>query len=494
MIGTTVENYEILASLGTGGMGEVYRGLDLELDRRVAIKCLRPELAQRTDVVERFRSEARTLARLQHPNIAAVYRFFEHSGQLFLVMEFIEGRTLEDIVREEGPMHPAQAAALLSQAAMGLAFAHDQNVIHRDIKPANLILASSGVIKLMDFGIAHILGSARLTRTGHVVGTLEYMSPEQVRGQAPDIRTDQYSLCAVGYELLTGQVPFRAESDFELMRAHLERRPEPLRSLAPGIPRELETVLLRGLAKDPADRFAGAAELSEALERSGGAAASRSYPATGAGVAPRTRRETLPAGAKLAWRLPLRRWQAAAVLILAGVFAAELVILFRGKEMSPPPEAALNAPQVQPPRSPEPENVAQESRPFKPSVSSRRPSTTGATLVRPGVPSVGAAAERPREVETGAGETSRGDAGATTSVPPESSEEPSGNRKPRSTVINRIQRQLAFNKLFGVVVALEDGAVVTRGYVESVADKDRVRVVVRSLAPTLSHVDRTQVR
>ncbi len=265
MIGATIDQYRITERLGGGGMGDVYRATDLELDREVAIKCVRADLADIGDVSRRFRAEARTLARLSHPNIATVFRFFSEDAQLFLVMEFIAGTHFGSMLRKGGPMAPGQAASLMGQALDGLAYAHRQKVVHRDIKPGNLMVAAEGTVKVLDFGIAHVLDSTRMTRTGGIVGTPAYMAPEQALGQPVDHRTDLYSLGIVLYEMLTGTLPFEANSDFELMRAHVEVSPRPLSELSPAVPKPLQQTISRALAKDTGERFQSAEEFAEAL-------------------------------------------------------------------------------------------------------------------------------------------------------------------------------------------------------------------------------------
>jgi serine/threonine-protein kinase len=262
MIGNLIGSYKISAQIGAGGMGTVYRGVDLMLEREVAIKALRADLVNRPDLVERFRAEAVTLARLNHPNIATLYSFLRQGDDFFMVMEFVPGETLETVISRTGALPCAQAIRLMSQALEGIAHAHEAQVIHRDLKPANLMLTPQGVVKVMDFGIARALGAGRMTRAGRLVGTVEYMSPEQVRGQETDQRSDIYSLGIVLYELLTGRVPFACDSEYELMRAQLEDAP---RTLAPGIPQGLEQIVLRALAKQPAARFQSADEFRAAL-------------------------------------------------------------------------------------------------------------------------------------------------------------------------------------------------------------------------------------
>jgi serine/threonine protein kinase len=261
-----IGDFELVAKIGEGGMGEVFKGRDPMLERDVAIKSLRPELAARADILERFRTEAVALARLNHPNIAGVYRFFRHADQYYMVMEFVAGETLDQLVTRRGAL-PWQEAIRYGIAALGgLEHAHHAGVVHRDIKPANMMVSVDGSLKLMDFGIARILEKMRLTRSGHLIGTLEYMSPEQVQGRDVDARSDLYSLAVVLFELLTGRVPFAEGTDFEIMKAQIEAPPPALRQLVGDVPAVLENILSRALAKDPAQRYPDASTFRSALE------------------------------------------------------------------------------------------------------------------------------------------------------------------------------------------------------------------------------------
>jgi serine/threonine-protein kinase len=265
MIGNVVGNYQIGEQIGEGGMGAVFKGFDLMLEREVAIKVLRPELAHQPQVVERFRAEAVTLARLNHPQIATLYSFLRHGDDFLMVMEFVRGETLEAVIHRQGAIPLARALGWFGQVLEAMAHAHGLGIVHRDLKPSNLMLAETGAIKVMDFGIARLLSSARMTQTGRIVGTIEYMSPEQIRGQEADGRADLYSLGIVLYEMLTGQVPFRSHSEYELMRAQVEDPPPPPRTFAAHLPSSIEQVILGALAKHPAERFQTAAEFRAAL-------------------------------------------------------------------------------------------------------------------------------------------------------------------------------------------------------------------------------------
>jgi len=211
-----IGSYEITGLLGEGGIGQVYAAFDTVLEREVAIKSLRPELLHDNSFVERFRAEATSLARLNHPNITTLYSLLPEAGNLYMVMERVRGDTLDNLLaRRNAALSVTESLAIIAQAADGLDYAHSMGVIHRDIKPANLMITEGGVLKIMDFGIARVRGSQRLTRDGSIVGTLAYVSPEQLRGREGNERSDLYGLAIVLYELLSGSVPFDPQSLFE---------------------------------------------------------------------------------------------------------------------------------------------------------------------------------------------------------------------------------------------------------------------------------------
>lgn len=260
MIGQIVGNYKIVRALGEGGVGMVYQGVDTMLDREVAIKVLRPELASQNNVVERFRTEAVTLAKLSHPNIATLYSLFRQGNDLFMILEFIKGETLDQILYRRRMIPTEEAIPIFCQALEGINYAHERGIVHRDIKPGNMMLTEEGILKVLDFGIARLLGTNRMTRIGNVIGTLEYMSPEQVRGLETDARSDVYGLGIMLYEMLTGKLPFESENDFELMKMQTEQMPQLPRTLNPSIPVEVEDAIIKAVAKNPDDRFQSAGD------------------------------------------------------------------------------------------------------------------------------------------------------------------------------------------------------------------------------------------
>ena len=266
LVGTTVGQYQIKAEVGRGGMATVYRGYQPSLNRAVAVKVLAGELARDPDFRQRFQREAHAVAQLAHPHILAVYDFGEDpaTGVVYLVAQFVDGGTLAS--RMGSPMPPTEAARIAAQIARALAFAHAAGVIHRDIKPGNVLMTSDGHPLLSDFGIAKIMAETRMTRTGTSLGTPAYMSPEQAQGMPVDHRSDIYALGVMLYEMLAGTLPFQADTPVALLHQHVATPPPPLRERVPGIPKNLEKIVMRALAKNPDDRYATAGEFADALE------------------------------------------------------------------------------------------------------------------------------------------------------------------------------------------------------------------------------------
>lgn len=266
MIGREIEGFQIIEKLGEGGMGEVYRATDTSLGRIVALKLLHTELTKDPQLTERFLSEARTQAQLNHPNLATLYRLFQFEGSYCMVMEYVDGETFGQMIRRVGPIAQERALPLFKQALAGLAHAHHAGIIHRDIKPSNLMVNKGGIVKVMDFGIAKILGGRGLTATGVRLGTLYYMSPEQIRNQPLDIRTDIYALGITLYEMLTGRVPFDSNSDYDLMQQHIQQPPPLPRQFFPYLSPAVEDAVLQALEKDPMRRFQTVEAFSRALD------------------------------------------------------------------------------------------------------------------------------------------------------------------------------------------------------------------------------------
>lgn len=259
------DRYELHRKLARGGMSDVYLARDLLLDRPVAVKVLFPEYAKDPTFVERFRREAQAAANLNHPNIVAIYDWGQQSGTYFIVMEYVEGRSLSEIIRTDGPLHPRRSAEITADVAAALGFAHRNGVVHRDVKPGNIIISPSGQVKVADFGIAQAItggaAQANLTQAGAVMGTATYFSPEQAQGKPVDPRSDLYSLGCVLYEMLTSRPPFAGDTPVAIAYQHVQS-PVPVPSATGvAVPAALEAIDLQLLAKAPADRYASAEDL-----------------------------------------------------------------------------------------------------------------------------------------------------------------------------------------------------------------------------------------
>ncbi len=262
-----LDRYEALGEVGQGGMAVVYRGVDRLLGRPVAIKVLHSHLAQKAEARLRFRREARVIARLRHPNVVEVYDYSgEESERAFIVQEFVSGETLAAFLARHGPLIPEVAAMVAAVIARALDHAHSHGVIHRDIKPENLMIRQDGVLKLMDFGIAHVVDMEHLTMTGAILGSPAHMSPEQVDGKALDARTDIFSLGTLLFQAATGRLPFQSDTAAGLLRAIAEARVPDIRTLCPAFPDDLARILSRMMARDPRDRHQRAKEVADALE------------------------------------------------------------------------------------------------------------------------------------------------------------------------------------------------------------------------------------
>ena len=264
-VGQSVGDYEVLSILGLGGMGKVYKVRNVISDRVEAMKVLLPDLNSHQSLADRFLREIRLLASLNHPNIAALRTALTYENQLVMIMEFVEGETLANRIAR-APISTAEAVNYSEQILSALSYAHKHNIIHRDIKPANMMLTPQGVVKLMDFGIARSGTDGSLTSTGTTLGSLNYMPPEQVRGEAADARSDIYSFGISLYELLTGKLPFQGDSQYSLMTAQLNQQPPSAISLRADLPPALNEIILMAMAKEPAERFQSADAFCNALK------------------------------------------------------------------------------------------------------------------------------------------------------------------------------------------------------------------------------------
>ena len=276
---TLGSRYELGELLGSGGMAEVYLGRDTRLDRDVAIKLLRDELNSDPSFITRFRREATSAASLNHHNIVAVYDTGEDDGIPYIVMEYVEGRTLRDVLRAEGPMLPRRALEVCADVCAALAFSHAAGIIHRDIKPANVMLTPNGVIKVMDFGIARAMSTTvTMTQTAAVIGTAQYLSPEQARGEHVDARSDLYSAGCLLYELVAGRAPFVGDSPVAVAYQHVREQPVAPSQLNRDIAPAVDAVVLKAMAKNPGNRYQNADEMREDLVRASAGRAVRATP------------------------------------------------------------------------------------------------------------------------------------------------------------------------------------------------------------------------
>ena len=267
------ERYEIGGVLGRGGMAEVHRGRDLRLGREVAVKVLRHDLARDPSFQVRFRREAQASASLNHPAIVAVYDTGEDrtttGATPYIVMEYVEGETLRDVLRREGHLSPERAMALSADICGALDFSHRNGIVHRDVKPGNVMITPQGTVKVMDFGIARAVSdsAATMTSTAAVIGTAQYLSPEQARGEGVDARSDVYSMGCMLFELVTGAPPFTGDSPVAVAYQHVREDPRLPSSINPGIPPELDAIVLKAMSKNPANRYQSAAEMRNDLLR-----------------------------------------------------------------------------------------------------------------------------------------------------------------------------------------------------------------------------------
>jgi eukaryotic-like serine/threonine-protein kinase len=263
--GSMVGRYLTLSRIGVGGMGIVYRAHDTELNRTVALKVLPPNLARYAEYLKRFQTEARAQARLNSPHVVTLYELMEHPVGQVLVLEYVEGETLESRLRHYGPLSIPDAVRVFEQAMRGVEHIHRAGVVHRDLKPSNIFITREGEIKLMDFGIARLTDDRDTSQNGAMVGTLLYISPEQINGRETDCRSDIYTLGISLFETVTGRLPFERRTDYALMHAHVQENPPSPKEFQRRLPREMEAVILKAIAKDPNRRYQSMAEFRAAL-------------------------------------------------------------------------------------------------------------------------------------------------------------------------------------------------------------------------------------
>ena len=367
--GRVLGRYQIVEELGRGGMGVVYRAYQPSLNRHVAIKVLPPQLVFDQQSVDRFRREARAAAGLRHPNIVVIYDVGQEQGIHFIAMEYLEGRTLKEVIEEEGRLHPQRASQIVEQVAAALDYAHQRGLVHRDVKPANIFVGPGDHVTLTDFGIARAaFETQQLTRQGVLMGTPEYMAPEQASGGEVDERTDLYALGVVLYQMLTGSVPHQGRTPHAVLHSVIYEAPPSPRQVNPNLSTALEGVILKAIAKQPEQRFQRGADLVRALRRAveGGARDALAPPAP--------RRAPMPAARSQA-PAPRRRsllpWllSAAAILLIVGTAALLAIFATRGGPPDLPPATQVadeNRPEptfTAPLSSPEPTFTAPQSSP-----------------------------------------------------------------------------------------------------------------------------------
>ena len=260
------DRYQIIKSIGEGGMANVYLAYDTILERNVAVKVLRGDLANDEKFVRRFQREALQASSLSHPNIVEVYDVGEDNGEYYIVMEYVEGKHLKNLLKKRGKLTIPEVVDIMLQVTSGLSIAHDSYIIHRDIKPQNIMILDNGLVKLTDFGIALAMNSTQLTQTNSVMGSVHYLPPEQASGKGATLQSDIYSLGILMYELLTGKLPFRGENAVEIALKHLKETMPSIRKEIPDIPQSIENIILKATAKNPKNRYTDAREMHEDLK------------------------------------------------------------------------------------------------------------------------------------------------------------------------------------------------------------------------------------
>jgi serine/threonine-protein kinase len=348
--GTRLGRYLIICQIGGGGMGHVYKAHDTELNRTVALKVLPPHLCRQTDYVSRFRAEAQAQARLNNPHVITLYSFMELPAGEVLVMEHVEGQTLAQRLRAQGPIPADEAVRLFDQVLRGVEHMHDMGVVHRDLKPSNIFLTTDGLVKLMDFGVAKVMDHHDPSQARTMVGTLLYISPEQINGRETDFRSDIYTLGVTLFETVTGRLPFERKSDYALMHAHVQETPPRPKQYQRRLPPALERVILKAIEKEPAQRFQGASQFRTALLGLG--VLERRQPGRGTQISNDRMPDTAPTSNKIPF-FRRQRWRGfgldGVLIAVVAVLAFTLGLLPMKQPASPAPEAG---PAVQSPARP----------------------------------------------------------------------------------------------------------------------------------------------
>ena len=260
------DRYEIIKLIGEGGMANVYLAYDTILERNVAVKVLRGDLADDEKFVRRFQREALSASSLSHPNIVEMYDVGEDNGNFYIVMEYIDGQTLKQLIKKRGHLTVPEAIDIMLQLTDGLAHAHDSYIIHRDIKPQNIMILEDGMVKITDFGIAMAINASDLTQTNSVMGSVHYLPPEQAAGKGSTIKSDIYSLGILFYEMLAGTMPFRGETAVEIALKHIKDPMPSIRKINPKVPQSVENIIFKSTAKNPKNRYNNVRELHDDLK------------------------------------------------------------------------------------------------------------------------------------------------------------------------------------------------------------------------------------
>ena len=261
------DRYQIIKTIGEGGMANVYLAYDTILDRNVAVKVLRGDLATDEKFVRRFQREALSASSLSHPNIVEVYDVGEDNGSYYIVMEYIEGKQLKQLLKKRGKLTVSEVVDIMMQVTDGMSVAHDAYIIHRDIKPQNIMIEDNGMVKITDFGIAMAMNSTQMTQTNSVMGSVHYLPPEQANGKTATLQSDIYSMGILMYELLTGTLPYKGDNAVEIALKHLKETFPSIREILPELPQSVENIIIRTTAKNPKNRYKDAREMHSDLKR-----------------------------------------------------------------------------------------------------------------------------------------------------------------------------------------------------------------------------------